>query len=342
MDHFIKFCEIYCDYSYKLKEEVFLEQKYSSKSEISYFNYIIKQKIIEKIYINFKFKEQTPSHLLKVFGNNKFKSEHLNRIIKKNITLKKILKKIENKFSSNNYAHIQILEELDDLNQNEFTKKNYKIYTDSVSKIKRTRKEVINFIKLNNVYFGIFFILLWGNNKEPHITNVLSDFEDNGKSIDKLSSMLFKASKSPEQIYDALNAIKGLGPAYFTKILYFYTHAFSEVWKDKMYIMDQFTSKSMNLLRKSVKNYNINLSDERIKILKSNSLVAKYSNYKKFNDDIKSLSDFFKNEGNRNINEELIEVMLFGQNYTSKTLHFSSHELWRKYVNENYDAEFKG
>ena len=56
MDHFIKFCEIYCDYSYKLKEEVFLEQKYSSKSEISYFNYIIKQKIIEKIYINFKFK----------------------------------------------------------------------------------------------------------------------------------------------------------------------------------------------------------------------------------------------------------------------------------------------
>ena len=302
----------------------------------------LRKKIIEKIYINFKFKEQTPSHLLKVFGNNKFKSEHLNRIIKKNITLKKILKKIENKFSSNNYAHIQILEELDDLNQNEFTKKNYKIYTDSVSKIKRTRKEVINFIKLNNVYFGIFFILLWGNHKEPHITNVLSDFEDNGKSIDKLSSMLFKASKSPEQIYDALNAIKGLGPAYFTKILYFYTHAFSEVWKDKMYIMDQFTSKSMNLLRKSVKNYNINLSDERIKILKSNSLVAKYSNYKKFNDDIKSLSDFFKNEGNRNINEELIEVMLFGQNYTSKTLHFSSHELWRKYVNENYDAEFKG
>ena len=44
MDHFITFFEIYCDYSYKLKEEVFLEQQYYSKSEISYFNYIIKKK----------------------------------------------------------------------------------------------------------------------------------------------------------------------------------------------------------------------------------------------------------------------------------------------------------
>lgn len=342
MDHFIKFCEIYCDKSFKLKQEVFSEQKYSSKSEISYFNYIIKQKIIEKIYINFKFKEQTPSHLLKAFGYSKFNSGHLNKIINKNIILKKILKKIENKFSSNNYAHIQILEELDNLNHDEFTKKDFKIYTDKVSKIKRTRKEVINFIKLNNVYLGIFFILLWGNHREPHITNVLSDFEKNDNLIDELSTILFEATKSPKQTYDTLNSIKGLGPAYFTKILYFYTHAFSEVWKDKMYIMDQFTSKSMNLLRKSTKNLNINLSDESIKILKNNSLVAKYSNYKKFNDDIKSLTNFFKNKGNININEEMIEVMLFGQNYTSKTLHFSSYELWRKYVNENYDEEFKG
>ena len=341
MDHFKKFCEIYCENSYQLKEEVLLEQRYSSKSEISYFNYIIKQKIIEKVYINFKAKEKTPSHLLKAFGTTEFNIQELVKISKKNLNLKNILKKIQNQFSSNNYAHIQILEELEGLNQNEFTNKNYKIYTDSVSKIKRTRAEVINFIKSNNVYLGIFYILLWGNHREPHITNVLSDFEENDKLIDKLSSMLFKAAKSPEQIYDTLNAIKGLGPAYFTKILYFYSHAFNKVWKDKMYIMDQFTSKSMNLLRKSIKNHNINLSDESIKILKSNSLKAKYLNYKKFNDDIKSLTNFFKNEGNSNINEELIEVMLFGQHYGSKKLDFSPHELWRKYVNENYHVQFK-
>lgn len=340
MDNFKKFCEIYCDNSYQLKEEVFIVQKYPSKSAISYFNYIIKQKIIEKIYIYFKFKEQTPPHLLKAFKSKKFKSEQLDKILKKNKNLKKILEKIENQFSLNNYSYTHVLEELEDLNQDEFINKNYNIYFDTVNKVKRTREEVNNFIKINNVYLGIFYILLWGNHKEPHITNVLFDFEKNDKLIDEISTMLFKSTKSPEETYDKLNAIRGLGPAYFTKILYFYTHAFSDVWKDKMYIMDQFTSKSMNLLRKSLKNHNINLSDESIKILKNNSLAAKYSTYKKFNDDIKSLTNFFKNEGNSKINEELIEVMLFGQNYTSKTLNFSPHELWRKYVNENYDAEF--
>ena len=49
MNHFDKFLDIYCDKSFKLREGTYLVQEYESKSEESFFNYLVKQKIKERI-----------------------------------------------------------------------------------------------------------------------------------------------------------------------------------------------------------------------------------------------------------------------------------------------------
>jgi hypothetical protein len=345
MEHFKQFCDIYCEENYKLKKEIFSEQKYKSKSKKSFLNFIIKQKIKEKIYSSYLNQDEIPDHLSKIFSINQLKNFAVHRDKKTNILkkpkaqLKVILNKLTKKFPDNNFSYNEIFDELDRSNFKQIITKDLSIYTSPVDKVLRYRKQIKEYILKNDIYFGIFYILIWGGHKELSILDTLISFEENKLLIKRLSLMLREGKVSTEECYNALKNIKGLGPAYFTKIMYFYSHSYKVCWQEQTYIMDQFTAKSMNLLRASYIKNEINLSNDILNINKFGSLDGNtnYIKYKYFNDDIRKLTAFFKNHSNHSINEELIEVMLFGQPYDKKdNINNSPHKLWRRYIKENY------
>ena len=64
--------------------------------------------------------------------------------------------------------------------------------------------------------------------------------------------------------------------------------------------------------------------------------------YENFNKDIRKITDFFRENGNSEINEEMIEIMLFGEDKNkNKFFKTSPFKLWRNYVKENYWSGFK-
>lgn len=342
MDSFKKFCEIYCEKNYILKKQVFFDQAYDCKSFKSYYNFVIKQKVKEKTYENFENEEKIPTNLKKFFTEEQLKkfssnrNTKFNKLCNQNINLKTILKKLDNVFLLGT-SHFNFFEKLEYFDaQDLLTVPN--IYREREKRVKRTRKEVLDHIKEKDIFSSIFFILMWGNHKEPSITQALTHIEKN-KMIKELGDLLIEGKKPLVDIYNILKEVKGLGPAFFTKILYFYSHAFPEKWAERGYIMDQFTSKAINLLRNSHIKNKINLSHDKLKINKYGSLDqnTNYINYINFNQDIQKLTVFFKKQGNLKISEELVEIMLFGSPYNSKeNLITSPHKRWRNYLDENY------
>jgi hypothetical protein len=355
MNHFEKFCDIYCDKKYILKEEIYTPQKYESISDKSYYNYILKQKLIEKIYNSFKDFNEIPIHISKVFYDkskvsknfHKKTSSDISKMSVKNSKLKSILKILLKGATKNNISYLNVYEEIDLLdNINKFQDKDYEIIINTQNSVSRTRNEVLNYIRDNDILNGFFFILIWGGHKTPSISDTLIFLNENYQFTKELSSILCNASKSLKYTYNELAKVNGLGPAYFTKILYFYTHAYKKHWKTQSYIMDQFTSKSMNLIRQSEISKTINLSDDIIKINKNKTgetLDGKtcFVKYDNFNNDIIKITNFFRKNGNQNINEEIVEIMLFGEyKNKNKSFTFSPFKLWRQYVKENYWSNF--
>ena len=354
MKHFEKFCEIYCDQKYILKKDVYDPQIYESSSENSFYNYILKQKLIEKIYKSFKNFDEIPYQISKVFYDkttqkknysNNIEINSIQKKIKRNSKLRIILEILLKNDQSNNLSYLNEYSQIDLLNNvNQFQDKETKFFMSTQNKVSRTRKEVINYIKNHDIFNGIFLILIWGGHKTNSIADILIHLYDK-KNIDELRSSLCDASKSLGDVYESLSKIDGIGPAYFTKILYFYTHAYKKNWKTQSYIMDQFTSKSMNLIRKSEISKVINLSNDefefdKIKDKSPSTLDQKtsFSKYDNFNNDIIRITNFFKEKGNNNLNEEIIETMLFGEDKNkNKTYNTSPFKLWRTYVNENYN-----
>ena len=274
MSHFDKFTEIYCDKSFKLKEDTYLVQEYESKSEESFFNYLVKQKIKQRILESIESINLIPSQLLELFSANQQKeynqkrSKFQNDIYQTNKHIEKILINLQpltKKLKKDYNQHIKSIgkESINDTFQDK-----YSDYFNTVNKAKRTRQKVIDNSRKYNCFLGIFYVLIWGGHRLNQILDVLNHFEDDKQFLNDITSMLCKASHSPEEVYSTLKSIKGLGPAYFTKILYFYTHAFDKNRNYKAYIMDQFTSKSMNLLRKESIKCGINLSQDDLEISK--------------------------------------------------------------------------
>ena len=343
MDFFKKFCKIYCEKNYILKKQVFFDQAYECKSFKSYYNFVIKQKLKEKTYENFENENKIPSNLKKIFTAKKqlenFDSNRItkfNKLYNQNLRLKTILEKLDSVFMLST-SHLNFFEKLEFFDSKDLLTVP-DIYIERVQQVKRTRKEVLDHIKQKDIYSSIFYILMWGNHKELSITQALTYIEEN-RMIKELSNLLIDGNKPVGDIYNILKEVKGLGPAFFTKILYFYSHAFPEKWAERGYIMDQFTSKSINLLRNSHIKNEINLSHDKLKINKDGSLDqnTNYINYKNFNQDIQKLTIFFKKQGNLKINEELVEIMLFGSPYNSKdNLETLPHKRWRNYLDKNY------
>ena len=101
--------------------------------------------------------------------------------------------------------------------------------------------------------------------------------------------------------------------------------------------MDQFTSKSMNLLRMEPKKYDINLSQDYLKVKDSLDNNTPYSMYENYNQDVEKLIRFFQEKGNRNVDADIIEVMLFGDSNKKSNTPFRK---WRLYTNQAYPKEF--
>ncbi len=350
MNHFQKFLEIYCDKPFKLREDTYLVQEYESKSEESFFNYLVKQKIKERILESVESKDLIPYQLLKLLSDNQQRkynqkrSKFQNDISQKNKFLEKILTNL-NPFSKKfKKDYNQIIKTIGKESINETFQEKYSDYLKTVDKAKRTRQSVIDVLRKSDCFLGIFYVLIWGDHRLSSILDVLNHFEKDKQLLNNITSMLCSASHSPEEVYSTLKSVKGLGPAYFTKILYFYTHAFDKEWNHKAYIMDQFTSKSMNLLRMESIKYDINLSQDNLKITNiinkntgrsSDTLDnnTPYSMYENYNQDVERLVQFFQEKGNRNVDADIIEVMLFGDSNEKSNTPFSH---WRVYTNKAY------
>lgn len=343
MNHFDKFLEIYCDKSFKLRKDTYLVQEYESKSEESFFNFLVKQKIKQRILEVIESKILIPSQLFKLFSKkqqenyDKERVELKNVISKRNKHIERIIKELDYFFKKIDKDFYQVVKDVGSENIDDTFQIKYSNYTKKISKVRRTRQCVIDFLKKSDCFSGIFFVLIWGGHKESSLLNVLNYFEDNKEKLNEVTVMLREASHSPEEVYSTLKGVKGLGPAYFTKILYFYTHAFDKKWNHKSYIMDQFTSKSMNLLRMESKKYDINLSQDYLKVKDSLDNNTSYSMYKNYNKDIEKLVQFFQEKGNKNVNADIIEVMLFGDSNKKSSTPFRK---WRLYTNQAYQKEF--
>tara|TARA_X000000950_G_C13772086_1_gene601422 strand:+ start:54 stop:1085 length:1032 start_codon:yes stop_codon:yes gene_type:complete len=343
VNHFDKFLEIYCDKSFKLRKDTYLVQEYESKSEESFFNFLVKQKIKQRILEVIESKILIPSQLFKLFSKkqqenyDKERVELKNVISKRNKHIERIIKELDYFFKKIDKDFYQVVKDVGSENIDDTFQIKYSNYTKKISKVRRTRQCVIDFLKKSDCFSGIFFVLIWGGHKESSLLNVLNYFEDNKEKLNEVTVMLREASHSPEEVYSTLKDVKGLGPAYFTKILYFYTHAFDKKWNHKSYIMDQFTSKSMNLLRMESKKYDINLSQDYLKVKDSLDNNTSYSMYKNYNKDIEKLVQFFQEKGNKNVNADIIEVMLFGDSNKKSSTPFRK---WRLYTNQAYQKEF--
>ena len=104
----------------------------------------------------------------------------------------------------------------------------------------------------------------------------------------------------------------------------------------------------MNLLRKESIKCGINLSQDELEISKKkNKKTGKisysldnntpYSMYENYNQDIERLVQFFQEKGNRNVDADIIEVMLFGDSNKKSNTPFRK---WRLYTNQAYPKEF--
>ena len=354
MSHFDKFIEIYCDKSFKLREDTYLVQEYESKSEESFFNYLVKQKIKQRILESIESINLIPSQLLDLFSyveQKKYSQERgkfQNDISQKNKFLEKILTNLQSLTKNFENDYTEDIKSIGKESINDTFQEKYSDYFNTVNKAKRTRQKVIDYLRKYDCFLGIFYVLIWGGHRLNQILDVLNHFEDDKQFLNDITSMLCKASHSPEEVYSTLKSIKGLGPAYFTKILYFYTHAFNKNRNHKAYIMDQFTSKSMNLLRKESIKSGINLSQDDLEISKNtNKKTGKisytldnntpYSMYENYNQDIERLVQFFQEKGNRNVDADIIEVMLFGDSNKKSNTPLRK---WRLYTNQAYPKEF--
>jgi hypothetical protein len=111
---------------------------------------------------------------------------------------------------------------------------------------KLTRSELLdyNFIKdLNNEEFAIA-ILSWGGMNREHGKSLFQNKEWL-ELIEKIKSNQITTREEGYALFTALRKnkkLKGMGPAYFTKLICFVNPSL------KGYIMDQWTSKSINLL----------------------------------------------------------------------------------------------
>ena len=99
-----------------------------------------------------------------------------------------------------------------------------------------------------NALTKVLFVLAWGAMTLPNARYALTSYQNYWKEI--VGDML-EVNLCRDEAYEKFHSLvksrnlTNMGPAYFTKLIYFLEP------KHNGYIMDQWTARSMNLLRKS-------------------------------------------------------------------------------------------
>ena len=180
-----------------------------------------------------------------------------------------------------------------------------------------------------NTLAKVLFILAWGGMPLPNAKQALESYQNCWKKIvdDMLEVNLYR-----DEAYKRFHCLvkdkklTHMGPAYFTKLIFFLAP------KHNSYIMDQWTARSMNLLRKSNK-YKIHLKPTAWR--KSNGSSKKFRNfyvdkikndvsiYRVFCEDLERLAEYLGR------NPEETEKIIF-----SKGGRVNKMGCWRRFVLE--------
>lgn len=89
---------------------------------------------------------------------------------------------------------------------------------------------------------GFLCVMAWGGGQQYYIAQILQQWPQLQSQLSALKTNKLSRS-SAYHLFSGSNRIKGLGPAFFTKLIYFFSPDPVDC-----YIMDQWTAKSINLL----------------------------------------------------------------------------------------------
>ena len=138
------------------------------------------------------------------------------------------------------------------LNHPELSKIKNEVDIDRLCDREVNRHDVWKFVDPanKNTLAKVLFILGWGGMRLPNATSALMTYETHWKPI--VEEMLQGKEDAAVTAYERFrskvldNDLSGMGPAYFTKLIYFLEPS------HRGYIMDQWTARSMNWLRNDV------------------------------------------------------------------------------------------
>ena len=172
------------------------------------------------------------------------------------------------------------------------------------------RCDVWKFVEDNdaNALAKVLFILAWGGMRLNNASHALKSYQNYWKRI--VDGML-EESLCRDQAYKGFHSLvengklTHMGPAYFTKLIYFLEP------KHNGYIMDQWTARSMNLLRKSNEcEIQLKPTTKRKSDGLRNFSVDKKNNvciYRAFCEDLEHLAEYL------NIESEETEKLIFSK-----------------------------
>jgi len=212
---------------------------------------------------------------------------------------------------------------------------------------KKISRQELRDLKESN-FRKIIAILAWGGMNEKHFIACISgmshvnfnkDKDNNRYVVENLESKNHSNIHDIEKVVDKITNdkylsradiyndffkldLKGCGPAYFTKIMFFFSKKFN------CFIMDQWTSRSINLLLGK----NLIKLDNRVTVNKKNykdGLGNTGAVYEEFCNSVEFLCDEI-NKTSRTISPEKTEQLIFSRGGRSQKKAF-----WRGYLIKN-------
>jgi len=174
------------------------------------------------------------------------------------------------------------------------------------------RVEIKEFIQdnRNDSLLCCYLIFSWGGMHLRHARSLLKSTNPFIEIIDLIRQNGISIDDSYDYFYKLQNAgiTKGLGPAFYTKLLYF----FGQQYNWNAFIMDQWTSLSINFL---FDQNIVKMNSSKKKVGKSFSVAKEndYMVYKNFNECIKNLADLLSQRFGMLVTPETAEIMIFSE-----------------------------
>lgn len=195
-----------------------------------------------------------------------------------------------------------------------------------VNKLDREKVRNICRDKETDVLVGYICAMAWGGQGMQHVKNVWKEKEEVSKRLELLRAGNLTRCKSYD-LFIGKGKILGLGPAYWTKLLYFFSPT------EDFYIMDQWTAKSVNLLK-----------GLQVVKMEGNSVSSSNmcGNYQAFCEEIDSIAARLKETGGAEFSDVTgakVEEWLFSRGSVSRK---DGPWVWRAYVllQCNYDPKY--